>query len=135
MESFTPLSAALGGSLIGLAAAVLWLGNGRLAGISGIFGQLLPPAQTVVWRLVFLVALVAGAWATSRLFPVLGVGGVEPAALVPPPAAWGVPPPVWLIVAGLLIGFGIPMAAFSFPAARREMVLRIGGWYAVNGQC
>lgn len=83
MESFTPLTAALGGSLIGLAAAVLWLGNGRIAGISGIFGQLLPPAQTVVWRLVFLVALVLGAWATSRLFPALGVGGVEQAA---PPA-------------------------------------------------
>jgi len=106
MESFSPLTAALGGSLIGLAAAVLWLGNGRIAGISGIFGQLLPPAQTVVWRLVFLVALVLGAWATSRLFPALGVGGVEPTALVPPPAAWGVPPPVWLVVAGLLIGFG-----------------------------
>ncbi len=45
MESFTPLTAALGGSLIGLAAAVLWLGNGRIAGISGIFGQLLPPAH------------------------------------------------------------------------------------------
>ncbi|MGV3573542.1 MAG: YeeE/YedE family protein [Devosia sp.] len=108
MESFSPLTAALGGSLIGLAAAVLWLGNGRLAGISGIFGQLLPPAQTVVWRLVFLVALVLGAWGVSQLFPALGVGvgGVEPAALVPPPAAWGVPPPVWLAVAGLLIGFG-----------------------------
>lgn len=106
MESFTPLTAALGGSLIGLAAAVLWLGNGRIAGISGIFGQLLPPAQTVVWRLVFLIALVLGAWATSRLFPEIGVGGVEPSALVPPPPAVGVPPPVWLIVAGLLIGFG-----------------------------
>ncbi len=106
MEAFTPLTAALGGTLIGLAAAVLWLGNGRIAGISGIFGQLLPPAQTVVWRLVFLVALVGGAWASARLFPELGVGGVEPATLVAPPAAWGVPPPVWLIVAGLLIGFG-----------------------------
>lgn len=106
MESFTPLTAALGGTLIGLAAAVLWLGNGRIAGISGIFGQLLPPARTVVWRLVFLVTLVLGAWTASRIFPQLGVGGAEPAALVPPPAAWGVPPPVWLIVAGLLIGFG-----------------------------
>ncbi|MBN9332039.1 hypothetical protein, partial [Devosia sp.] len=106
MESFTPLTAALGGSLIGLAAAVLWLGNGRIAGISGIFGQLLPPARTVVWRLIFLVALVFGAWATSRVFPQLGVGGLEPTELVRPPAAWGIPPAVWLIVAGLLIGFG-----------------------------
>jgi len=106
MESFTPLQSAIGGALIGLAAAVLWLGNGRLAGISGIFGQLLPPARTVLWRLVFLVALVAGAWGASRLFPGLGIGGVEPAVLVAPPVAWGLPMPLWLILSGLLIGFG-----------------------------
>ena len=106
MEAFSPLSAALGGVLIGLASAVLWLGNGRIAGISGIFGQLLPPAQTVVWRLVFLVALVAATALTALAFPQLGVGGVEPARLVAPPAAWSIPMPVWLIVAGLLTGFG-----------------------------
>lgn len=106
MESFSPLSAALGGSLIGLAAAVLWLGNGRIAGISGIFGQLLPPAQTVVWRLVFLTALVLAAFATARLFPGLGMGGDTPAQLVTAPAAWGVPTPVWLAIAGLLTGLG-----------------------------
>ncbi|MCW5721987.1 MAG: YeeE/YedE family protein [Devosia sp.] len=106
MENFTPLTSALGGTLIGLACAVLWLGNGRIAGISGIFGQLLPPAQTVVWRLVFLGALVAGAWGAARLFPALGVGGAVPTALVPPPAGWAVPMPLWLVVSGLLIGFG-----------------------------
>ena len=106
MESFTPLTAALGGALIGLAAAVLWLGNGRIAGISGIFGQLLPPAQTVVWRLVFLVSLVAATGVTALVFPQLGVGGTEPAQLVAPPVAWSIPTPVWLIVAGLLTGFG-----------------------------
>ncbi|MEO7224304.1 MAG: YeeE/YedE family protein, partial [Devosia sp.] len=52
MEHFSPVSASIGGALIGLSAALLWLGNGRIAGISGIFGQLLPPARTVVWRLV-----------------------------------------------------------------------------------
>ncbi|MBE0580740.1 YeeE/YedE family protein [Devosia sp.] len=106
MESFTPLTATLGGALIGLATAVLWLGNGRIAGISGIFGQLLPPAQTVVWRLVFLVALVAATFAAARLFPGLGAGGDSPARLVEAPAAWGVPTPVWLAVAGLLTGLG-----------------------------
>jgi uncharacterized membrane protein YedE/YeeE len=106
MEFFSPLSAVLGGSLIGLAAAVLWLGNGRIAGISGIFGQLLPPAQTVVWRLVFLIALVAATALSALAFPQLGVGGVEPARLAPPPAAWSVPMPVWLIIAGLLTGLG-----------------------------
>lgn len=106
MESFTPLTAAIGGGLIGLATAVLWLGNGRIAGISGIFGQLLPPAQTVVWRLVFLVALVISTFAVARLFPGIGMGGVEPAALVEAPPAWGIPTPVWLAIAGLLTGIG-----------------------------
>lgn len=106
MQSFTPLTAALGGSLIGLACAVLWLGNGRIAGISGIFGQLLPPAQTVIWRLIFLVALIGAAWAGARLFPQLGAGGVEPSLLASPPQGWNVPMPIWLIIAGLLTGIG-----------------------------
>ena len=106
MESFSPLSAALGGTLIGLACAVLWLGNGRIAGISGIFGQLLPPAQTVVWRVVFLVALVASTALAAWAFPQLGVGGAEPAQLAAPPAGWSIPMPVWLVIAGLLTGFG-----------------------------
>lgn len=106
MESFTPLTAAIGGGLIGLATAVLWLGNGRIAGISGIFGQLLPPAQTVVWRLVFLVALVVATFGAAWVFPGLGVGGEVPAQLVEAPAAWGVPTPVWLAIAGLLTGIG-----------------------------
>ncbi|MBN9308994.1 MAG: YeeE/YedE family protein, partial [Devosia sp.] len=74
MDSFSPIPALAGGVLIGLASALLWLGNGRIAGISGLFGQLLPPARTVIWRLVFLVALVLGALAASYLLPGLGVG-------------------------------------------------------------
>lgn len=106
MESFSPISAALGGSLIGLAAAVLWLGNGRIAGISGIFGHLLPLAQSAVWRLVFLVALVLAAFTAAKLFPGLGMGGAEPARLVEAPPAWGIATPVWLAIAGLLTGLG-----------------------------
>ncbi|WP_338723860.1 YeeE/YedE family protein [Devosia sp. XK-2] len=106
MDNFSPLTATLGGLLIGLATSVLWLGNGRIAGISGIFGQLLPPAQTVVWRIVFLAALIGATALTALAFPQIGVGGVEPAQLAASPAAWSVPMPVWLIVAGLLTGFG-----------------------------
>ena len=108
MEAFSPVPALIGGLLIGLASALLWLGNGRIAGISGIFGQLLPPAHTVLWRLVFLASLVLGALAASWLFPGLGVGGPEgrPAALVSAPAGWGVPTALWLVIAGLLTGFG-----------------------------
>lgn len=108
MDAFTPIPALIGGLLIGLASAVLWLGNGRIAGISGIFGQLLPPARTVVWRVVFLAALIAGAWLTSRLVPGIGVGGPagEPARLVEPPAGWTLGAPLWIAIAGLLTGLG-----------------------------
>src|SRR5690606_33405717 len=99
MESFSPLTASLGGVLIGLAAAVLWLGNGRIAGIAGIFGHLLPPGRAMLWRLVFLTTLIAAAWASARLFPQLGAGGVEPSRLASPPEGWSVPMPVWLVIA------------------------------------
>jgi uncharacterized membrane protein YedE/YeeE len=108
MESFTPFTAALGGALIGLASAVLWVANGRIAGISGIFGQLLPARESGAWRIIFLGALVLGALATSWLWPGLGVGGPggEPAQLASPPPAWGIATPVWIAIAGLLTGIG-----------------------------
>ena len=43
MTDFTPVSALAGGALIGLAAALLMLFNGRIAGISGIVAGLLSP--------------------------------------------------------------------------------------------
>lgn len=108
MDAFSPLPALAGGALIGLASALLWLGNGRIAGISGIFGQLLPPARTVVWRVVFLAALVLGTLAASWLLPGLGIGGPAGATarLASPPAGFSISPPVWIAVAGLLIGIG-----------------------------
>jgi uncharacterized membrane protein YedE/YeeE len=108
MENFTPITALIGGSLIGLGSAVLWLGNGRLAGISGIFGQLLPPVRTAIWRAVFLVALVLGTLATAWLLPGIGVGGPggAPARLATAPDWFALGTPVWVVIAGLLIGFG-----------------------------
>ena len=108
MDSFSPIPALLGGALIGLASAVLWLGNGRIAGISGIFGQLLPPARTVVWRVLFLAMLVLGTLGAAWLFPGLGVGGPggKAAELVSAPAHWGISTPIWLAIAGLLTGLG-----------------------------
>lgn len=108
MDAFAPVPALIGGLLIGLASAVLWLGNGRIAGISGLFGQLLPPAQSVVWRAVFLVSLVAGAFVAAILVTGLGVGGPagEPAQLASPPEGWTFGAPLWIAIAGLLIGFG-----------------------------
>lgn len=61
MENFTPISALIGGALIGLSAVLmLWL-NGRIAGISGIFHGLLPiRKKEFLWRILFLVGLILG---------------------------------------------------------------------------
>jgi len=100
MENFTPLSAAIGGALLGLAVTLLWAFNGRTAGVSGIFGGLYPlrPGE-VLWRLAFLVGLpVGGALGTAFAPRIL----VEvPSTL--PEIGLG---PIWLVVAGLLVGVG-----------------------------
>lgn len=108
MDAFSPITAIVGGLLIGLASAVLWLGNGRIAGISGIFGQLLPPARTIAWRVAFLVSLIAGALVASWLVPGIGVGGPggQEARLVEAPTWFEPGTVVWLALAGLLTGFG-----------------------------
>lgn len=61
MVNFTPLSALIGGGMIGAAAAILLLMNGRIAGISGIVGGSLElPKGDLAWRLAFIAGLVAG---------------------------------------------------------------------------
>lgn len=88
------IDGALGGLLIGAGAMVLWLGFGRIAGISGILGGVLLPARgDVAWRLVFLIALIAGA----------GLWRAVAAADTSPVFAG----PLGLyVVAGLLVGLG-----------------------------
>ena len=55
---FTPWTSVAGGVLIGIAAAMLVLLNGRIAGISGILGGLLAPRrEDVAWRLAFIGGL------------------------------------------------------------------------------
>jgi uncharacterized membrane protein YedE/YeeE len=63
---FTPWPALAGGIAIGLAAAVLILFNGRIAGISGIVGGLLRAAAGErAWRAAFVLGLVAAPLAAS----------------------------------------------------------------------
>ena len=94
MEQFTPGSAALGGLMIGASVALLWLGAGRIAGISGILGGLLNPrVGEVAWRIAFLAGMIAAPW----LYQI--AGGV-------PPGEGAVVGPVALVVAGLLVGYG-----------------------------
>lgn len=88
MEGFTPVSALIGGALIGLGATFLLLLDGRIAGISGILGGLLPPAKgDADWRFAFLIGLPVGAFLYVQVsggvpftidadFPALIVGGV-----------------------------------------------------------
>jgi uncharacterized membrane protein YedE/YeeE len=93
-NSFTPLSAALGGVLIGGAAAMMLLLLGRIAGISGIVGGVLGRTSwaDASWRLAFVLGLVLAPVA-YRLLADLPNSRIE--------AGWPA-----LVIAGLLVGFG-----------------------------
>ena len=59
MSDFTPLTASIGGALIGLAAVGLMVLNGRIAGISGIFhGAAMGNAGDRLWRMFFVAGLI-----------------------------------------------------------------------------
>ena len=71
-SSFTPWSSLAGGVLIGIAAAMFVLLNGRIAGISGILGGLFKPAKgDIAWRVAFVLGLVGAplAYAVFSDFP------------------------------------------------------------------
>jgi len=88
---FTPWTSLAGGVLIGVAAAMFLLLNGRIAGISGIVGGLLARQRgDILWRLLFIAGLVAA--------PV--IWGLF-AALPPMKIESGYP---MLVVAGLIVG-------------------------------
>jgi len=93
-NAFTPWSALAGGVLIGIAAAMFVLLNGRIAGISGVLGGLLSPSRgDVAWRVAFVLGLIAA----PLMYRVV-------AADLPKPdidASWAA-----LIAAGLLVGLG-----------------------------
>ena len=58
--NFTPLSAFIGGIIIGLAVVLLFIGNGRLAGVSGIASNSLTSKKNRIDNLLFLIGLVVG---------------------------------------------------------------------------
>jgi uncharacterized membrane protein YedE/YeeE len=70
MTNFTPFSALAGGALIGLASTVLWFGTGRIAGISGIFGDaILLYKDGRSTKIAFLLGLLASAGVFAALRP------------------------------------------------------------------
>src|SRR5258708_38965340 len=109
MANFSPVSAAIGGVLIGLSAVLLMLLTGRIAGISGIFSGLLNlRGEDKGWRIAFIAGLI--------LAPIIAgwIGyGMAPPKL---PANW-----VIITAAGLLGGFGTRLGGgcASGHAARR----------------
>ena len=97
MENFTPLPSTVGGMLIGLSAALILFGLGRIAGISGIFGGLLmPKAGDVTWRAAFVLGLFAGGLVMGAIAPELFTLRIDRTLL---PVA----------VAGVLVGIGTRM--------------------------
>ena len=90
-QAFTPISL-VGGLILGVATVILLLGIGRIAGVSGIFSNLLKPKQVEMWQVLFIVGMVVS--------PILyGLGkplpDIEMSTSLP-----------LLIGAGLLVGFG-----------------------------
>lgn len=94
MHNFTPLPALAGGLLIGTAAALMLLFQGRIAGISGIVGGLLQPASgDSSWRAMFIAGMM-----TAPILTMFYSGHLpEVTATV---SDWT------LVIAGLLVGFG-----------------------------
>ena len=86
--------ALLGGVLVGLSTALMLLFSGRIAGISGILGGLLPPSRgDALWRVAFVLGLLVGGFAFAQAMPTAF------------PTTNDASTPT-LVVAGLLVGFG-----------------------------
>lgn len=93
MSQFSPISALIGGGLIGLSASVLLAYQGKVAGITGILDTFLAePRKNLGWRLPFLVGLVLTGFLASLVAP--SMLGAPVQGLVP------------LAIAGVLVGFG-----------------------------
>jgi uncharacterized membrane protein YedE/YeeE len=99
MSNFTPISAAIGGALIGLSAVLLMAFTGRIAGVSGIFAGLINPQTTDrAWRAAFIAGLVAAP---------LGAAFVGYAVPTPQmPGSYFA-----IVVGGLLVGFGTRLSS------------------------
>lgn len=91
---FTPYASFAGGLLIGIAAAILILFNGRIAGVSGILGQALNGGivRDNLWRIAFVMGIIAAPALWQIWVGEIEIN-IETKAL-------------WLIIAGLFVGVG-----------------------------
>ena len=100
ITQFTPVAATIGGVLIGIAAVMMMAFNGRIAGISGILGRLLPPyaGTDPLGAACFVLGLLA-----SPLLYAAATGA---------PFAQSVSSNTSLMaVAGLLVGYGTTLGS------------------------
>jgi hypothetical protein len=94
MEHFTPIASSVGGILIGISAVMLLLFNGRIAGISGVAGQILAPKEgDLSWRVAFVVGLIVAGVASFVVAPELFAIDIDRSFVA-------------VGLAGLLVGFG-----------------------------
>ena len=95
-SNFTPWASLSGGILLGAAAAFFILGNGRVLGISGIMGGLLPPKSgDAGWRIAFLL----GTLTAPLVFGLLAPEGFIKTPRIDAGFAT-------IVAAGLLVGLG-----------------------------
>jgi len=100
-QHFTPWASLIGGLLLGVASAAFILINGRILGISGILGGLLPPkVGDISWRVTFLLGMLAA----PTVFMTLAPAGLASEPRIDA-GFWTV------IVAGLLVGIGTRYAS------------------------
>lgn len=90
---FTPVTAAIGGALIGISFALVIFVTGRTAGISGMVGGVVERSPVIGVYSAFLIGLVLGGWLIGQLYP--PSADFELFASRP-----------WLIFGGLCVGFG-----------------------------
>jgi uncharacterized membrane protein YedE/YeeE len=98
---FTPLASLTGGIILGIGSAIFILVNGRILGISGILGGLLPPkVGDTTWRLAFMLGL----FAAPSVFH-----AVVPAEYITAPRIDATD--MMVVAAGLLVGVGTRYAS------------------------
>ena len=98
---FTPYACLTGGIILGVASAIFILVNGRILGISGILGGLMPPKLgDTLWRISFLLGLLVA----PTVFHV-----VVPAQYITAPRIDATD--MMVVIAGLLVGIGTRYAS------------------------
>ena len=98
--NFTPIESLLGGLIIGLAVAILYLMRGNYTGISGIYFNVISANKNgFVWRLLFIIGLIIGPVILS-FFSYKDLGFEMPNTN-----------PIIIILGGLLVWYGTQLGS------------------------